>query len=217
MYDSTPPILVRDFSLSEYQTVWRSMQHYVKNPLTHHEVWFGEHPAVYTLGQAGSIDHLLKSTIVPVVRSDRGGQVTYHGPGQLMLYTLFDLKALQFGIRRWVRTLEYTVIDYLADHGVIAHQSDEAPGVYINSDKVASIGLRVRHGRTYHGMAINCAMNLTPFADINPCGYTNLAMTQLSAHQVPCSVPNVACALVEKLANRLGLSWQSAPWPLDCA
>jgi lipoyl(octanoyl) transferase len=193
------------------------MQQHIKSPQPHHEVWFGEHTAVYTIGQAGSIDHLLKTTQVPVVRSDRGGQITYHGPGQLMLYTLFDLKALQLGIRQWVRTLENILIDHLADHGLTGHQSDEAPGVYINDQKIASIGLRVRQGRTYHGMAINCAMDLTPFTHINPCGYSNLTMTQLSAHQAPCSVPQLALALVKKLANRLDLSWETAAWPVDCA
>lgn len=144
------------------------------------ELWLLEHPSVYTLGQAGRAEHLLNIGAIPVVQSDRGGQVTYHGPGQLIAYLLLDLRRCGLGVKRLVGLLEQSVIDLLARHELEAEARPEAPGVYVRGAKIASLGLRVRGGCCYHGLALNVAMDLEPFQRINPCGYPGLQVTQLS-------------------------------------
>lgn len=143
------------------------------------ELWLLEHPPVYTLGRAARDSHILSPGEIPVVRTDRGGQVTYHGPGQLIAYTLIDLTRLGLGVRDLVSVLEQSVIDLLATHGVEAARRSGAPGVYVGADKIAALGLRVRRGRSYHGLSLNVAMDLAPFAGIDPCGYPGLGVTQL--------------------------------------
>jgi lipoyl(octanoyl) transferase len=176
-------------------------------------IWFGEHPAIYTLGQAADHKHLhTPNPTIPVTRTDRGGQITYHGPGQLMFYTLFNLKRIGWGIRRLVIELEQTLIEYLAQHHIHAQGKRDAPGVYINDEKVAAIGLRVKHGCTYHGMAINVNMDLSPFAAINPCGHQNLAITQLADHQHQVSTLALGTSLSAILANKLGSKAVLQPW-----
>ena len=176
-------------------------------------IWFGEHPAIYTLGQAGDHKHLhTPNPAIPVVRTDRGGQITYHGPGQLMFYTLFNLKRIGWGIRRLVIELEQTLIEYLAQYHIHAQGKRDAPGVYIDNQKVAAIGLRVKHGCTYHGMAINVNMDLSPFAAINPCGYQNLAITQLSDHQLPVDTFALGMSLSTILAEKVGTEAVLQPW-----
>lgn len=168
------------------------------------ELWLTEHWPIYTLGQAGRPEHLLRPTDIPVAQVDRGGQVTYHGPGQVVAYTLLDLRARALTVKRLVCLLEEAVIDLLADHGVRAERRAGAPGVYANGAKIAALGLRVRGGRCYHGLALNVDMDLAPFADINPCGYAGLAITQLSDLGVSLSPDSAARALAGQLAARLG-------------
>jgi lipoyl(octanoyl) transferase len=173
---------IRHLPLSPFQSVWEKMYEFTeqRDANTPDEIWFLQHSPVYTLGQAGKIEHILNPHDIPIVHTDRGGQVTYHGPGQLVVYFLLDLRRLKLGIRDLVIAIENTVIDVLKQFEIIATSKREAPGVYVESAKIASIGLRVRKGSTYHGLSFNLDMDLTPFTWINPCGFTNLKMTQLA-------------------------------------
>lgn len=176
------------------------------------ELWLLEHPAVFTLGQAGRPEHLLAPGTIPVVRTDRGGQVTYHGPGQLVAYVLLDLRRRALGVRTLVRTLEATVIALLGSQGVVATLRPDAPGVYVDGRKVAALGLRVRRGCSYHGLALNVAMDLEPFRRIDPCGYPGLVVTQLADLGIGWSVSEAAEQLSTQLAQRLGAELR-APAP----
>ena len=175
-----------------------------RNPDTPDEIWLLEHPPIFTQGQAGKAEHLLMPGDIPIVQSDRGGQVTYHGPGQLVGYFLLDLERRGYGIRSLVTRLENAIIASLAPHGIRAEPNREAPGVYVDSAKIASLGLRVRKGRTYHGIAINVNMDLEPFSRINPCGYQGLRMTQTSALGGPQSVAQMSADLLPQLLQQLG-------------
>ncbi len=150
-----------------------------RNEQTPDEIWLLEHPPVYTLGQAGKPEHLLNPTQIPVINIDRGGQITYHGPGQLVAYMLIDIKRRGYGVRDLVARMEQAIIDLLAAHQINAQRRDNAPGVYVNEAKIAALGLRIKHGCSYHGLALNVDMEMRPFADINPCGYQGMAVTQL--------------------------------------
>lgn len=165
-----------------YQTIWQAMKDFTdqRDENTGDECWLLEHEPVFTLGQAGKPEHLLQHSDIPLVQSDRGGQITYHGPGQLMVYWLVDLKRRQLQVREFVSLLERVVIETLASYGINAHLQQGAPGVYVQGAKIASLGLRVRRGCTYHGLSLNVAMDLAPFQQINPCGYAGLAMTQMN-------------------------------------
>ena len=175
--------LIRQLGRAEYVPVWRAMQAFTaqRTPDTPDELWLLEHPPVYTLGQAGKPEHVLDTHGIPVIRVDRGGQVTYHGPGQWVVYTLVDLRRLGYGIRELVTRIEQSVIDVLATQGVLAERLIGAPGVYVNGAKIAALGLRVKHGCTYHGLALNVDMDLSPFAGINPCGFSGMRVTQCAA------------------------------------
>jgi lipoyl(octanoyl) transferase len=164
----------------EYEPTWRAMQAFVEaRPLeTIDEIWFLEHPPVFTLGMSGKREHLLAPGDIPVVQIDRGGQVTYHGPGQLVVYTLIDLRRARLGIRDFVTALERAVVDFAAGFGVSAECRRNAPGVYVDGRKLASVGIRVRRGASYHGLALNVCNDLEPFSRINPCGYAGLEMTR---------------------------------------
>jgi lipoyl(octanoyl) transferase len=175
-----------------------------RGPATPDEIWFLEHPPVFTLGMAGKMEHVLAPGAIPVLHIDRGGQVTYHGPGQLVVYSLLDLRRLKLGVRELVEALENSVIDTLEGYGVQARNRRDAPGVYVDARKVCSIGIRVRRGCSYHGIAFNVAMDLEPFQRINPCGYAGLEMTQVSALGGPASVQQVAEDLTPALLGRLG-------------
>jgi lipoyl(octanoyl) transferase len=168
------------------------------------EFWLLEHPPVFTLGLSGKREHLLDPGDIPVVQSDRGGQVTYHGPGQLIAYVMLDLQRLGFGVRRLVQALEQSIIDLLGEYGVMATRRQGAPGVYIDASKVAALGLRVRRGCTYHGLALNVAMDLEPFQRINPCGYPGLTVTQTSDHGLPGGVDVLGQSLLPHLLESLG-------------
>lgn len=175
-------MLVQTLGMQEYNKVWTNMKEFTlkRNDQTHDELWLLEHYPVYTQGQAGKPEHILNRNAIPVVQSDRGGQVTYHGPGQLVAYVLMDINRRNLGVRTLVTQLEHILITLLAHYKIHAHIRCGAPGVYVDEKKIASIGLRVKNGRTYHGISLNVAMDLTPFADINPCGFAQMKMTQIS-------------------------------------
>ncbi|MFO7543225.1 MAG: lipoyl(octanoyl) transferase LipB [Thiobacillus sp.] len=174
------PALIRHLGTVDYAPTWRAMQDFTaqRSADTPDEIWLLEHPPVYTQGQAGKPEHLIAVTTIPVVPIDRGGQITYHGPGQIVAYVLVDLRRRGYGIRELVTRLEQAVIDLLAARGVNAVRKAGAPGVYVADAKIAALGLRVKHGCTYHGLALNVDMDLSPFAAINPCGYAGMRVTQ---------------------------------------
>lgn len=174
-------LIINDLELSSYTDIWQQMKAFTvaRNASTTDEVWLLEHPSVYTLGQAGKQEHVLNPQNIPVINSDRGGQVTYHGPGQLVAYFLLDLRRRNIGIRTLVQQLESLLISMLQEYDIEAKTLCGAPGVYVSEKKIASIGLRVKNGCTYHGIALNVNMDLEPFKGINPCGYNKLQMTQI--------------------------------------
>jgi lipoyl(octanoyl) transferase len=183
---------VRRLGRVEYEPTWLAMQEFTagRMPETPDELWIVEHPPVYTLGQAGKPEHILEEIGIPIVKIDRGGQVTYHGPGQVVIYLLLDLAGLKIKVRELVTAIEQGVIDFLAAHGVRAERRAGAPGVYVGEAKIAALGLKIRNGCSYHGLSLNVDMDLSPFAAINPCGYAGLKVTQtknldiqLSAHE----------------------------------
>jgi lipoyl(octanoyl) transferase len=183
-----------------------------RDETTPDEIWFVEHPPVFTLGLNASREHLLAPGDIPVVQIDRGGQVTYHGPGQLVIYPLINLRRLKLGVRDLVVALESAVIDYCAERGIVAAGSRQAPGVYVDGAKLASIGLRIRRGASYHGMSLNVSMDPQPFERINVCGYKGLAVTRLVDHAITSSVQTVAVELTPHLLQRLGLVAAVAPY-----
>ena len=198
---------VKHLGLCEYEPVWRAMQRFTdeRDAATADEIWFLEHPPVFTLGVNASRAHLLAPGDIPVVPTDRGGQVTYHGPGQLVVYPLVDLRRAGLSIRGFVGALERAVIALAARFGIAAAGRRAAPGVYVDGRKLASVGVRVRRGCTYHGLALNVALDLGPFARINPCGYQGLEMTQLSVLGGPASVHQSALELEPHLLRALSL------------
>ena len=197
--------VVRSLGRVEYEPTWRAMQAFTaeRTTATPDEIWLLEHPPVYTLGQAGRPEHLIAATDVPIVPIDRGGQITYHGPGQVVAYVLVDLRRRGYGIRELVRRMEQAVIDLLAGHGVAAQRLEGAPGVYVNGAKIAALGLRVKQGCTYHGLAFNVDMDLSPFAAINPCGYPGMAVTQCRDLGVGLTVAQAADALARALLDAI--------------
>ena len=201
------PVLVRHLGRRPYEPTWQAMRQFTdeRSAGTPDELWFLEHPPVYTLGLAAQRVHLLDPRDIPVVQTDRGGQVTYHGPGQLVVYPLIDLQRLGLGVRAFVGALERAVIDLAAGYGIAAGCRRGAPGVYVGAAKLASIGVRVRRNGSYHGLALNVALDLEPFRRINPCGYQGLEMTQLSALGGPREVWACAAALEPHLTRALGL------------
>lgn len=176
---------VRILEINDYETIWQAMRHFTdtRTSETPDECWLLEHHPVFTQGQNGKPEHVLSPGDIPIVQSDRGGQVTYHGPGQLMIYTLVDLKRKQLSVRQFVSLLEQTIIDFLQEKNIVSYHKKEAPGIYLMKDdqesKICSIGLRVRRGASYHGLAFNIAMDLEPFTRINPCGFDSLKMSQV--------------------------------------
>ncbi|MFO1399385.1 MAG: lipoyl(octanoyl) transferase LipB [Burkholderiales bacterium] len=203
------PALVRSLGRTDYATTWRAMQAFTdaRTADTPDEIWLTEHPPIYTLGLAGRREHVLRDNGIPAVKVDRGGQVTHHGPGQLVAYTLVDLRRARVGIRDFVRRLEGAVIEWLAALRIDAYGKVDAPGVYVMREgveaKIAALGLKVRNGCTYHGLAVNVAMDLTPFADIDPCGYPGLAVTDLATLGVTRTVETAGRDLAPLLALRL--------------
>lgn len=200
--------VVRWLGRVEYEPTWRAMQTFTneRDATTPDQIWLLEHPPVFTLGMNAAPEHLLAPGDIPVVQIDRGGQVTYHGPGQLVVYPLLDVRRAGLGVRQMVMALESAIIDLLASWNIEAVAKREAPGVYVNGRKVASIGLRIRRGSSYHGLAFNVAMDLQPFQRINPCGYRGLEVTDLRSLGVNASVQEVADALSPRLLASLQLT-----------
>ena len=197
--------MIRELGRVEYAPTWRAMQDFTaqRAPDTPDEIWLLEHPPVYTQGQAGKPEHLIAETAIPVVPIDRGGQITYHGPGQVVAYVLVDLRRRGYGIRELVTRMEQAVIDLLAAHDVTAARLAGAPGVYVDGAKIAALGLRVKHGCTYHGLAFNVDMDLAPFAAINPCGYEGMRVTQCRDLGITLSLPQAGQALVQALMDTI--------------
>ena len=202
---------VRELGLLEYQPAWQAMQRFTneRGPATGDEIWLLQHPPVFTQGQAGKPEHLLLPGNIPVVQADRGGQVTYHGPGQLVCYLLLDVRRLGIGVRELVSRIEQSLIDLLASYDVQAISKPDAPGVYVDGAKIASLGLRIRNGRSFHGLALNVDMDLEPFGRINPCGYAGMSMTQLADLVAgPVAFSEVSARLREQLVKHLGYAQQ---------
>ncbi len=175
-------LIVRHLGLKDYEPTWQAMQQFTdeRDENTKDEIWLLQHPRVFTLGKAGKAEHLLNTGDIPVIKVDRGGQVTYHAPGQLIAYLLLDLNRLGIGVRELVTRLENAIIATLAEYSIESQSSREAPGVYVDGRKIAALGLRVRRGYCFHGLALNVDMDLEPFARINPCGYEGLEITQIA-------------------------------------
>jgi lipoyl(octanoyl) transferase len=213
-------LVIRDLGRHDYTQVWHAMQQFTdqRDEQTADELWLVEHPAVFTQGQAGKAEHLLLPGEIPVVKVDRGGQVTYHGPGQLVVYVLLDIKRRKIGVRQLVTLLEQVLIELLAEHGIVANARPDAPGVYIDGKKVASLGLRVRKGCTFHGLALNVDMDLSPFSRINPCGYAGMQMIQSKDFGGPHTISQAKAEIsnifqrqlaVPELTFKTGLEWQN--------
>lgn len=173
---------IRHLGVQDYRQTWQQMQQFNQNRTesTSDEIWLLQHPAVFTLGLNGKREHLLDIGTIPLVETDRGGQVTYHGPGQLIAYLLFDIKRRKLGIREMVTRLEQSVVEFLADQGIAAESKRQAPGVYVDDEKIAALGLRVKQGGSYHGLSLNVDLDLQPFERINPCGYEGLKATSMA-------------------------------------
>jgi len=207
--DAPTGVEIRTLGRTDYQATWRAMQAFTaaRTADTPDEIWLTEHPPVYTLGLAGRREHLLRDNGIPAIKVDRGGQITYHGPGQLVAYVLMDLKRAKLGVRDMVRRIEAAVIQWLDSVGISAYGKDSAPGVYVATTrgeaKIAALGLKVRNGCTYHGLAVNIAMDLSPFADIDPCGYPGLDVTQLADLGVARSLAAAGAELAPLLARHL--------------
>jgi lipoyl(octanoyl) transferase len=204
--------LIKHLGLVDYEPTWRSMQAFTdtRSAETPDELWVVEHHPVYTQGLAGKPEHLLRLTDIPVVKTDRGGQVTYHGPGQLVVYLLIDFKRMHIGVRELVRRIEQSVIDMLAGQGITANGDVNAPGVYVDGAKIASLGLRIKNGAVYHGLSLNVDMDLTPFSWINPCGYEGLRVTQMKDLGVDKTLAQVAALLLPQLEKHLTVVKETA-------
>ncbi|CDH03618.1 lipoyl(octanyl)-acyl carrier protein: protein transferase [Xenorhabdus bovienii str. feltiae Moldova] len=199
-------VILRQLGIQPYGPVSDAMHQFTEQRTaeTSDEIWLVQHEKVFTQGQAGKAEHVLTPGEIPVIQSDRGGQVTYHGPGQQVMYVLVDLKRAKIGVRQLVTAIENTVIETLAYFGVEAHARPDAPGVYVQNNKICSLGLRIRKGCSFHGLALNIAMDLQPFLRINPCGYAGMQMTQLSHLAAEVTVEDVQPVLVEKFCRILG-------------
>ena len=197
--------IVKYLGRVEYEPTFQAMQDFTtaRTPGTPDELWIVEHPPVYTLGQAGKPEHILRDIGIPVVKIDRGGQFTYHGPGQVVIYLLLDLQRLKIKVRELVIAIEQAVIDLLADHGVTAERRAGAPGVYVGDAKIAALGLKIRNGCSYHGLSLNVDMDLSPFAAINPCGYAGLKVIQTRDLDIPLTAREAGERLSQHLLRQL--------------
>ncbi len=175
-------IKIKEKGLQDYTSTWQEMVSFTenRNSQTEDELWILEHRSVFTQGLSGKPEHLLKETKIEVIKSDRGGQITYHGPGQLIVYCMIDIKRLGIGVKQMVSIIEMSIMDVLSDYSIKSHKVPGAPGVYVDGSKIAALGLKVKQGKTYHGLSLNIDMNLAPYNLINPCGYEDLNVTQMS-------------------------------------
>ncbi|UTM58862.1 lipoyl(octanoyl) transferase LipB [Photobacterium sp. CCB-ST2H9] len=205
-------LIVRNLGLKDYSVTYEAMHDFTadRDDDTVDEIWLVEHLPVFTQGQAGKAEHVLNPGDIPIFQSDRGGQVTYHGPGQQMMYLLLDLRRLKLGVRELVTHIENTVINTLSRFGVTSNARPDAPGVYVDGKKICSLGLRIRRGCSFHGLALNVNMDLSPFMRINPCGYAGMEMTQLAMFNGPTELADVQPILVDELVNLL--DYQSIEW-----
>lgn len=199
-------LTIRDWGQASYEEVWHAMQAFTdhRDASTNDELWLVEHCPVFTQGQAGKTEHILDLGDIPLVQSDRGGQVTYHGPGQLIIYVLLDVRRRKLSVRHLVTSMENAIIALLADYNINGYAKADAPGVYVADNKIASLGLRIRRGCSFHGLALNVNMDLAPFLRINPCGYAGMAMTQTSALGGPEHLEEAQSRLIPLLAEQLG-------------
>jgi lipoyl(octanoyl) transferase len=199
-------IIIRHLGHQAYEPVWKQMQSMTlaRDEQTVDEIWLVEHPPVYTLGLNGKREHLLRENAIPVVAVDRGGQVTYHGPGQAVAYILCDIQRRGLGVNEFVQRLEQSIIDLLGSYQISAQRKAGAPGVYVDGSKIAALGLRIKHGRSYHGLSLNVDMDLSPFADINPCGYPQQPVTQLKDLGIDEEMAEVNQQLRKHLLSNLG-------------
>ncbi len=204
----TEKLTLRYLGKQPYLEVWQAMSDFtnLRDEKTVDEIWVVEHPAVFTQGSAGKAEHLLQHTEIPIVKSDRGGQITYHGPGQLIIYLLINIRRKDFNVRSLVTIIEQGIIDLLNAHNVQAIAKIDAPGVYVNGRKIASLGLKIRRGCSFHGLALNVDMDLSPFLQINPCGYAGLEMTQCKNEGINLSVEELAPLLIEEMNKKLQYS-----------
>ena len=204
MQDTT--LHIRHLGKQDYESVWHAMQHYTdtRGSESHDELWIVEHPPVFTQGQAGKSEHILNAGDIPVIQVDRGGQVTYHGPGQLVVYPLIDIKRSKVGVRQLVTHIEQSIVNMLAKYDINAYAKADAPGVYVNERKIASLGLRIRKGCSFHGLALNVDMDLAPFRRINPCGYVGLEMVQCKELDGPQTVTEAGEQLTLTFSQLLG-------------
>jgi len=216
---ATTKWMVRDLGRQPYQRVWRAMQAFTdsRDQFTTDELWLVEHEPVFTLGQAGKPEHILAAGDIPVIQVDRGGQVTYHGPGQLVAYPLLDLRRLRIGVRELVDRVEQSVIDTLAIWNINGSRKCGAPGVYVGEAKIMALGLRVRRGCSFHGLALNIDMDLAPYQRINPCGFEGLQVSQLLDLGGPSNFAVVRTALVNALSRQFSLQPFDGPPTLPCA
>lgn len=204
-------IIIKSLGLQPYEQTWQAMQAFTDNrdATTPDEIWVVEHPPVFTQGLNGKAEHLLQQTDIPIVQTDRGGQITYHAPGQAIVYVLIDLRRAKLGVRALVTEIENSIIQYLDELGIQSQAREDAPGVYVNGDKIASLGLKIRKQRSYHGLALNVDMDLSPFRTVNPCGLQGMQMTQLSALLNPQQLPTTEQAglvLADILKQRINPS-----------
>lgn len=202
---SSPLLHIQHLGLCDYVSTWRRMQHYTdqRTAESQDQLWLLEHPPIFTLGQAAKPEHLLSPNEIPVIKVDRGGQVTYHGPGQLIAYLLLDLRRKPFGIKALVSRIEQAIINLLDSYHINAKTEPGAPGVYVGGNKIAALGLRVRRGCTFHGLSLNVDMDLEPFSRINPCGYPGLKTTQLAELGGPTGLQQIGADLSHHLARQL--------------
>ncbi|EEQ05399.1 MULTISPECIES: lipoyl(octanoyl) transferase LipB [Yersinia] len=211
-------IILRQLGLQPYPPVSQAMHDFTefRTDATPDEIWLVEHQPVFTQGQAGKAEHVLMPGDIPVIQSDRGGQVTYHGPGQQVMYIMIDLKRAKMGVRQLVTAIENTVIQTLTSFGIDSQARPDAPGVYVGQQKICSLGLRIRRGCSFHGLALNIAMDLQPFQRINPCGYAGMQMTQVSALQAGTTVADIQPVLVRQFTHQLGYpDAELQPWSLS--
>lgn len=201
-------LIIRDLGLQEYEPIWQAMQTFTaeRNESSPDELWCLEHPPVFTMGLNGKKEHLLNIKNIPVIDIDRGGQVTFHGPGQLVIYTLIDLQRLNIGVKDLVTSIEQSIIQLLTQYGIDAQGKENAPGVYVNGAKIAALGLRIKRNKSYHGLSLNIDMDLSPFQQINPCGYEGMAVTQIKDLKPNIDLTSIKSDLSNHLCQLLGYS-----------
>jgi len=194
-----------NLGMQDYVQTWDAMVSFTqtRDANTENELWIVEHPSVFTQGISGKAEHILESSDIPVVKTDRGGQITYHGPGQLIVYCLIDLKRLGIGVKKMVSLIETSIMDLLTIHGIESHLKDGAPGVYVEGAKIAALGLKVKNGRTYHGLSLNVSMDLSAFQKINPCGYQGLKVTQMRELTDNIDSDSISNELTQILSNHV--------------